>query len=340
MSERLPKYTSKQIAEREKSHMVSGTGLLKGEAKSGVEEQVGVGDYFYQLQIGDEVEVPISDEEKGQVLAKIRDINKDTAFTITDVNEIDVDVLRSILKSGILGTEMKSSHISGLENSPEIWRERIRQKKMPFVHFDISGSRMGKNDDREFMGNKSRIIDNWYSGAGEGVSRDEIGFTFDLSQYKEGDPVKKEKDLTSSVYGKTNIYYPELRERNGKKEIRSYLMASRVSPRNLTGIFFANTTKELRTEDDKQLDIARLQQFGRTKDEIAESLKRYAFKSNPEENTDPKALTKIAKGIAKIMMESGVRIPIYDIHGNLWWPEQISCRQISKKNKKTIRHKS
>lgn len=329
MSESLPKRTSQQIIELEKSRAISSTGHLKSEAESEAGEQIAMDDYFYQLQIRNEAEVPITEKGKKEVLAKIRDINKDTAFTITDVNEIDIDVLRSILNSGILGTAVDSANISALKNSPEIWREKISEKKMPLVHFDISGSRMSENDERRALGNKSRIIDNWYSGSGTGVTRDEIGFTFDLSQFKEGDPVEKKKDLPANVYGKTNIYYPETRKRwGGVSEIGSYLLASRVSPRNLTGIFFANVTKELRTEKDKQRDVSQMRRLGRTEEEIKEFLGKRPFESNPEENTDPKALAKIAKGIAKIMMESGVRVPIYDIHGNLWWPEQISYEQI------------
>jgi hypothetical protein len=51
----------------------------------------------------------------------------------------------------------------------------------------------------------------------------------------------------------------------------------------------------------------------------------------PKENTDRESLIKIANGIAEIMLESNVRVPIYDIRGNLWWPEQISHEQISQK---------
>jgi hypothetical protein len=180
-------------------------------------------DFFGALlkQVGHN-ETGVSDGEKQAILSKVRDIDQDTAFTITDGGNIDVEILRSVFKSGVLGTAVNSPSIGGLVNSPNIWRERIRQEQMPLVHFQISGSHHQIYNPL-IPKNRGRVVDNWYSGSGTGLSKNQIGFTFDISRYKEGSQVsKQDEELVANLHGQPHTYY---RETSG-----DFLMASRVPP--------------------------------------------------------------------------------------------------------------
>jgi hypothetical protein len=190
---------------------------------------------------------------------------------------------------------------------------------------------MSKNDYSHRNVN-NKIIDNWYSGAGHGVSRDEIGFTFNISHYEEGEPVIKDKLLPTDIYGKLHTYFPvHEKSQDGTDVIGSYLLTSRIPPRDFTGIFFANTLKVPLTEDDKETMADKLRQANWSEESIKKYLDKRHFEKE-KENTDPQQLLKIAKGIAKVMIENGVRVPIYDIRGNLWWPEIISNKQLQKES--------
>ena len=76
-----------------------------------------------------------------------------------------------------------------------------------------------------------------------------------------------------------------------------------------------------------------------------ESYLRKENKYHFVEETDPQALSKRAQDIARQMMEAnkdkpGNLIPVYDLHGNLWWPRQMDYKDIQKKDEGKNKRKS
>ncbi len=295
------------------------------------------------------VEAELSQEIIEKIMAKVQDINEyGTAFSVvsseypTPKIETGESKLESIFKYGLLGVSPDQPGVNraGFSNKTDkhAYVEQIKEKNAPEVFFSIVG----------------RVKEN-YSGSVASYGYyfrnhgDNVAVMFDLRHYKEA-PVSEDDKLDRNTFWphqNTNTEFTSERMKsfftNSRGEIVSaveygFRLSSRVPPRNFNGAIFQMRgvlsedalTEKIRVKIEENsypgqnLDYLKDESFWRTVESVI-----YEDEKRPEE------LTGRAKKIATEMMVADkekldLLVPIYDIHGNLWWPKQMSYEEVKK----------
>ncbi len=298
-------------------------------------------------------ESALSPEVLEKVMDKVQDIDeKGTAYSNIIAlggpykNEVFIKKrkLDIIFRDGLLGTGERSVEVDDIveeiKNKKEKWLEEIKTKKIgPYVYFNIVGRALEK-----FKNDKPEIAQSEYIHHG---SSDAIIFLFDLRSFKEIIPTIGQRDKkpgkahTFAIDDPTvnqsfafireellrNAEYVKLSETerfekackiladkepkvvNNEGKPKSYteygfILSPRVAPRLFRGVV---------------LNIA-----GETKTDILQNRVNNIFDM----------MRSVYKNRTQLL------IPIYDIHGNLWWPKKMSYEEVKKfvaerdKNKK------
>ncbi|MCX6713536.1 MAG: hypothetical protein NTV48_00315 [Candidatus Vogelbacteria bacterium] len=248
------------------------------------------------------LEAILTPEILEKIMSKVQDINElgiayhslHTGGIGTPVKESDDEKLASVLRSGILGVTSHGYEISRKErkkkSATEIHADFIRKGEKPNVFFNIVG-RLGEQSDYITM----RMNSYMFGGKGSGA----IIIIFDLSTFKE---VISDYEVSLSELAYSNWTHSLHSSREG--EIGDYSapdygfrLSSRVPPELFKGIVIVLSDGLLR-------DGSVGSNLQKKLSKVLESLFE-ADKDNPED-----------------------LLPVYDIDGNLLWPELKTHNQI------------
>lgn len=272
----------------------------------------------------------LSPEQVEAIFDKAVDINKyGTAHSI-----IKLERLGNILKDGLLGFVRKEDVLRKQYFNPNSREEYVRELKesrisnnSPKVYFNIVGR-------QEYFGDQTsenqKIADlNYFK------ETDTLDIVFDVSGFKETDI----PEVGGGTYGKIHQREFTLNEHSVKKNARGdrmappelgFMLSTRVPPRLIEGIIFYKT----KIIDSEHLpgnpDLIGGSIFGPCG--YTYEGKRFDYVDGigwATEEDDDSMLDVRVEQIAQIMIKSGgVQVPIYDVHGNMWWPKKMSYEEI------------
>lgn len=225
-------------------------------------------------------------------------------------------MLYNALRDGILGFEYiydRQAHHTDFMK--EKWKEGIKKNKKGVVHFNI----MGRS---RYYGNKTiKDINESYYGPGG------IGVVFDLNKFQEVDEEtfcdKNSTERINTYRAVVLKHNPEERfeYRNSKNRFNptselGFTLSHRIAPRFFQGLVINEESPAV------------LEYLPSEYDDIP-------FKNIPKEiiaeNTE---IALNALGVNSMKMayhdKPQLFLPIYDAHGNLLWPKQMSYEEVKK----------
>lgn len=307
-------------------------------------------------------EQELSPEAIEQLMESVQDIHTPgNAYTVLvnrgkDSGSSRYGMLQEILKTGLLGTKQNYEEIN-----PIAWKQNVTQERKGHVHFNIVGR------SRNHVGGDDRLLDSsikrkpplpvpaeramrynyWLQGHLEQNIKDkpiDLIITFDISDYEElfggestqnreassekthtfrhndswpwlsSDKVQEvrrvieEGDQENIAALKQDPYYRIYFTPDGKPIPSSeygFVLSHRVAPRKLKGVVMSV-------------------------DPPTENHVTGKFHILPPEEIKGEA-RKIANAMIEATQEGGKAIlPIYDIAGNLWWPKQMSYKEVKR----------
>ncbi|MFC1615546.1 hypothetical protein ACFL21_00245 [Patescibacteria group bacterium] len=268
------------------------------------------------------------------VMDRVIDINK----RYNPFSVVRADKISEIFEHGLLGTSKDQPGIKREnfynETSKEAYLELIRRGICAEVFFSIVGRNV-----RDEAWEHQRIDQyNYYFKPG----RDQIAIMFNLSPYEETvipgkDPLKcGEFSAYDGMEGDPRYLACDNRGRPKPYIEYGFRLSNEVPRSFFTGVLF-NMRREL-SEVEYEQRITELLIKNRSSRcslpyERDESYLRKDESLSFVEETDHEKLTQRANEIAQEMMKANqgmpsLMVPIYDIHGNLWWPRQICYKQL------------
>lgn len=316
------------------------------------------------------LEQPFSPEKVEMIMKKVKDINEQgTAFTVfspfntnrekdpTIAAQDDVSKLKAVLENGLLGRDQSRKDEVGQIVTKETWKKDVKQRKAR-VYFNIVGREIADHD-TERPGHIKKIEEyrffEWLKGS--------LAIIFDLSSFKEELPGGKLPDSYFQVGGEVDEKSRKFRVTKDDRwmpgvldsripvsdEDYGFNLSFRVPPRFFTGILFRMYRRLSKEELEEKISKAYSKQVEgrgkilyRTEKEIEQLIEneksdlRHRIESNPFTlETRSEVLRAKAEKIAQLMLEVNRDkpdnlIPIYDIHGNLWWPKQMSYKEVKR----------
>ena len=296
---------------------------------------------------------PTVEEEFGsevfkEIMDKVQDIDEyGTAYHVmTNVEDLpgvldeDRDArpwkerLEDLLRHGLLGTAHERMGTASKVN-PKKWLETTRKQKRGEVMFNIVGREFAENSTTEIERQEGRERGETWIESGSFMWQDsnKIAIIFDLSKFKEVEP-RKGEDL-SLPKSKTFHVDSIQTKKNDRGEVMAqsdygFSLYPRVPPNIFKGIVFKATRKHTEQEI-----IDYLKMMGDT------SGNRLAIENAETKEDNPKMLEKRAEEVVLIMRElykdkPHLMVPIYDVHGNLYWPEKLSHSELRKSGEKSV----
>jgi len=292
-----------------------------------------------------------------KVLDKVVDIDSPgTAFTF--IGRLDQETeakLVSIFENGIMGTfrEQEGMNRSGFGNKidRETYVKHLKEGDRGEVYFNIV--------DRLYPVHLSpKIKDSGYDRYPE----NDIFLVFDLDHFKEvewkdedykklkRDPYMSQGTFSLGLLKHRTYVIQEGRsaqefEKNEKGETvagkdMGFILSPRVAPRELRGVVFSMNQPMSQKEHTGLINKKVRQARKESTSFEYERDKNFWDKQIPpvKEEVRPELLRERAKHIAELMLQSDkdkpeLLIPIYDQHGNMWWPKEMLHEEIVKNNK-------
>lgn len=283
------------------------------------------------------LEQELSPEILEMIMDKVVDIDNadNVAFHVLRGNALDLENIKNsqdlkneleelhnkfknILQSGLIGQTWREESDTQLHytkihkySQSEIKKnyiDQLKKKRHPLVHANLL-----PDESSSILLSKgaSRLAYLDYLGYGGGISRaEEPIIMFDTSSFE----YKEEYEIMQTT--KVNKLTTKLLEQKSGSGEYGELFYPRVSNRFFKGIIFNYVEPELWKELNPNWN------------QLYEEMKRYSKIRN-------KNAKEIANEYAQIMIDvfkkkPNLLIPIYDLHGNLWWPKQMSYEEIKK----------
>ncbi len=297
-----------------------------------------------------------SPEIKEAVLKKVRDINEPgiaysrVNYMLEDYGVSPEEILRYVLQEGLLG----SNPFPDALPSPETWAENARRVRFVWESTDSGGARkIDSAESREdamtqrqkaraegshltplhrkresdtivvhfnIVGRASDEFDPQRTEISQSIQMSmpgAIGLIFRLDKFKE-DSTRYGSEGLLEAYAKLNTYHAvnQLEHARGVSKENpktgkqlphtefGFVLSARVAPRFFEGVVF----------NGPHLDGAE---------------DKYAVDKSPE------AMERTGEKIVKAMLDAHKDdpenlLPIYDVDGNLWWPEKMDRKKIEK----------
>lgn len=285
-------------------------------------------------------EEDLSPEVLEKVMAKVQDINEiGTGFhSLTRLGK-EIHKLKEVLSDGLLGTPAAER----AELNKEKWAKNARSRKGAFVFFNILGKDIDSVEDSFWLKQKNPI-----------------GVIFDVKPFKE----KKSGAFFSTLElerNERNNYKNRTYGTHGGIQIKGrlsdreripykddgYALAFRVAPKYFQGIVFRSDRDKTEEEITNELALEQKNHSANFWEEYHAAIEESIRESPGGETVSSEINKQRANEIVNVMQYANLEkanrlIPVYDIHGNLWWPQKMSYEEVKKfvaerdKNKKEI----
>lgn len=271
-------------------------------------------------------ETELSQEVIEAVMNKVQDINKpgtgfhafSKAFDNTSTEEI-LRVLGSVLKKGLLGRLNPS-----LEDGD--WASAARKRRGAVVFFNIVGRDLKKIDASHWFRSSSSdplpmgiIFDT--SDFNEETEHSNYAIDYNLGQRENLE--YRANTFGTNFPGETETYHGKDTSKIPPDD-QGYALTFRVAPRHFRGFVIRPMVERTKEEFDILSKERPNIPLGALK-----TVYRY-YESGDEEIKKEKAI-EIATQIRKIYGDNAdLLLPIYDAHGNLLWPKQITYEELKK----------
>ncbi len=272
------------------------------------------------------------------IMGKVQDIDADgTAYhVITEPHELpgpNQDIrpyqerFEDVLEYGLLGSARSERGGIAQAVAPKQWKDQARKEKRGEVMFNIVGREFS---DTETADEERREAHNmgqtWIeSGLYMWQPGNKIAVIFDLDRFQEVEP-RKDESLGLSKPGTFHADSPETRvDEKGRimaEHGYGFSLYPRVSQRAFRGIVFKMARRYTPEEIENQLKA-----FGG-----GEDMKR-SLENSWTNDDNPKDWEQRAEEIAASMQKvynqrQELMVPIYDVHGNLYWPKKMSHAEV------------
>jgi len=286
-------------------------------------------------------EEELSPEVIEKIMEKVRDIDtKGLAYHVLFQREKH---LKSVLSSGILGQELGGNERKDV--TKEWWVKSIRERKK-FVHFNIIGRARKDLDDpdiddyrRQKYSEKTEIGKSYHLKYGG------IAFIFDISDYQELSPEFRPGKGVSRTFRSQDPYFYSHRGEEGRttqeglsipQSEYGFVLSYRVPPRLFKGIVL-NAERYL-TEDEvkNEVEYSRKAYEKYTKPtkgpfDEEKTKQRIIERRVRDKNYEPQQVHQIVGILKEVYQEKKYHpLPIYDVYGNLLWPQKISYEDVKK----------
>jgi len=283
----------------------------------------------------------------------------------TPLVEEKISRLESILRYGLLGTAFtqREGNFGVKINKADYDRLLAEGNKMS-VFFHIVGRLENDDPYSRNVGEPPARIDENHALFNGNLTQ--VGVLFNLSTFRENYSPNKFRGKEDSMRddGINGVYQPyhdwnEVRGKNYVDEDYGFVISPMIPREQFTGIIFKSSQPLTPSEYEKRIEelvietkasrlkINRLYLSGfpfkpayneeeLTPQKIKEELLRCREYKYSQEESNPEKLAHRAKEIAEEQLkangnQSDLLVPIYDIHGNMWWPERISYDQLRAK---------
>ncbi len=290
-------------------------------------------------------ELELTPEIEAMVMEKVQDIDTEgIAYSV-----IDDGKLPDILKYGLLGQSWeKEDKKPGQSNTSEIWKNDIRKKKAMHVFANIVKRNAESVKGKDLNGNNLPEPELQASYHVRSLTN-KIIVLFDPENYLLTEPGGRSEKQKAGTYKADAAELSQFRSVYPWTEW-GYLFAYRVPPRFFEGLVFRKVREQ--TDEEKYSLVEEAQQkqpdreaciFGRyykfhefDTQKLLKVLEKQSLGVylGPIDESDPKILKEHALELAKEQVESFRKkeylLPIYDVHGNLWWPRQMSYEEVKK----------
>ena len=308
-------------------------------------------------KISNEDEVgELSPEIIQAIMDKVKDINKvGNAFSVVNnkypLPDLDngENKLDSILKHGLIGTTPDQEGMNGgtffNKTNAKTYVGLLKQHKRPEVFFSIIGRTVGDRTRRlgkDIKTNASKVDE---YGSLFGLDDNTIAVMFDLKafsgEYGSKPLIRGEDQVDTHTFRPHNGGNPFNRSQQNDHGLTThqdygFILSPRVPSRLFEGIIF-QMQREL-TSEEYNARIARVlaentANSGSLSYEKDEEFLRRQKPYHYVEEIDPQALRARAEEIAEKMImvnqdNPSKLVPIYDYHGNMWWPKQMTHQEI------------
>lgn len=319
---------------------------------------------------GEKTDVALSPEIIEKIMAKVQDIDMHgIAYTMvrgissSKGYDHNFEFLKPILKYGLLGRE--ESERPETIPVPEDWIRNTRKNRKTVIYFNITGTLDSHKRERD----KTEIESSYYlKGSGPKVTLlfDQSHFKEeeitkinrpkeDYDLYKHKNPFPKNR--TYRLGRQQHDSFEGYKEHGLVDDEYGFILSHRIAPRffkgalvrlsrkinsqeieerfnNMMEQWYSSHRDEARDKEFREMGI--LHNHGKTEEEMEyeDSIRKKIIEGETED-TNPERLSAEAQKIAQMMQEiyggkESLLIPIYDIHGNLWWPKQMSHEEVKK----------
>lgn len=278
-------------------------------------------------EINESIEKELSQETIEEIMDKVQDINRpetglhvfSKAFDNTTAEEI-LRVLSSILKKGLLGKLNSSLEDIG-------WADAVRKRQGAVVFFNIVGRDLKRIEDSHWFGSS-------------GADPLPMGIIFETSDFSEETEhrnyaIDYNLGQRESLQYKPNTFgtnFPDKFETYHGNSSRvppddqGYALTFRVAPRYFRGLVIRPMT-EMTEEEFNDFCERKYPNFP-NKQILRE---RFRYQESDNKETRKKKATDLATLMRKICGDKvDLLLPIYDTHGNLLWPKQITYDELKK----------
>lgn len=271
----------------------------------------------------------LSPEAIEKIMKKVQDINEPetglhSISQHTKSEKDRLDLLEEEMRSGILGMPYIGGEVE-IEPGGAKWLEKVKKREGMFLFFSMIGREIHEVEENFWM---------------DGSRKDPVAIIFDTNSFKqidivdithihdknEGPALDRHSPKTFGTHGIEHfVEFPKKKIEKPPKSGKyvefhfpdrdmGNALNFRVSPRFFKGIVFRLDREITPTE-----------------------IKSRCYDSN-QEITEEHDEVKIQKRVDEIVsrMRSGVGsredrlVPVYDIHGNLWWPKRMSYDEVKR----------
>lgn len=258
-------------------------------------------------------EQKLSPEQIEEIMAMVQDINQNgVAFS-----KISSGKFEQILQDGILGSYEIPLNFESTTINKSDWVKRTKEDRHSNVYFNITGR---QQTNCEYQINSSNFV---------GCSYDNIVILFDINNFKEEAPVNRlEVATTKNNSRKYRAVRPVPHPSNptppsfaageyDPDSCRGFALSNRVAPRYFKGIVAKFIPDDIWN---KTHQMERPSLYGSSDERLEFGLQfqdtEYLYRLRPYLD----AMLKNGKNI----------VPIYDSHGNLFFPKKMSHDEVKK----------
>ncbi len=271
----------------------------------------------------EKLEEELSPEIIEKIMEKVQDIAKPEVgyHVIQNVdNHTQPELLKQILKDGLLGADFFSDAMRSKAASKEDWAKSIKQRNA-VIFFNITG----RGSERFYLkGDETEIAkSNYVDVANQG----KVIVLFNLEKFKEEESTLKKRNEGGRprLIKKNNTYQGDHFDKitdyseDGVDTEYGFILRQRVAPRFFTGIVIKLTRPLTQWEIQKGIQEGK-REFDLIHNYGAENINALV----PEAQRIANVMQKTDKGKEELL------VPIYDIRGNLLWPKKMYREEVKK----------